>query len=530
MVIPAKPTFFWAPARIQPYLLTSIFLDKKFDDMSATISTPGNLSNGKSGNSTPFTVSLSQKYTYEVLDRSAGMDHFSTAGMPPNLPSTFLESTTISGSKPSLWASSAAFLDQDPQNRNRGEQNVWDRLRRGWSEVLERRRGDLVRKNVAQEQIVSVLSWSVSEIILDVSGDGVDQIVQSTQFGSLSGSSEICLQCASSGVRLGHHVGVVCPDVHEHQVELRIDFLPVLRAVDHSALDQLLLQVESAQCGLNNVGSIETVHAVCSDNVALFLGDHKLLGNSDHVEIFLRESDPFQMVDQQLDPVPLHVLALVVEVKVGVLDVWVVQRGDGVFVRQFHRLLVPLLVDQVDQVVCTVFFDHPAEMVSGWNVVCLAQQQNRFIFKVVHLSPEHRHRASGLKIRVNLVTLAGVDGQELLGLVEVGHVTVCVDSTTEISRSCSEARPSADQTERDRFHVDRGAHKLGVSVDDRQHELARAGVRGGQLDQILRNKSYENTSDAEFKCDLSSSRYFTSSSSTWNLVADNGRTLNEVTL
>lgn len=192
------------------------------------------------------------------------------------------------------------------------------------------------------------------------------------------------------------------------------------------------LQYPTTQHGLHHVGSVQTVHTVGSDDLVL----HAVDGIGVEIvseEVVVIEAQLGQVLKQELDSVPAHLAALMVKVKVDVLDFLGKrsrQRLNSLLVCILHRLLVAALVDQVDQVVVAVELDLLFKVLGGGVLGRPGRDgQVGLVLQVVNLGPVHGHRASGLEERKELV----VGGQEdLLGFVEVSHVSVLVDTTTEV--------------------------------------------------------------------------------------------------
>lgn len=55
------------------------------------------------------------------------------------------------------------------------------------------------------------LSEAITKVVLVVSGEGIDPVLQKPQSGPLAGPSEVGLQGSRAGVLSGDHVCVVCP-------------------------------------------------------------------------------------------------------------------------------------------------------------------------------------------------------------------------------------------------------------------------------------------------------------------------------
>lgn len=69
----------------------------------------------------------------------------------------------------------------------------------------------------------------------------------------------------------------------------------------------------------------------------------------------------------------------------------------------------------------------------------------RLVAQGVDLGPEYRYTTADLnKAELNTVVI-GTDEQDLLGLVEVGDVSVFVDPAPEVARSRPVTRPPTDE-------------------------------------------------------------------------------------
>lgn len=151
------------------------------------------------------------------------------------------------------------------------------------------------------------LSGPIEKVVLDVSRDGIDSILDHPLLCAYSGSRKVCLERSSAAVRLGHRVGVIRPNYRaggnqwsgsdrnagtertmtENMHKLWMIFQPLLDAQD-TRLDELSLQRILGQSRLSDVGSIETIHAVGTDDACLsvvWLGGDRRVRVDDDVKV-----------------------------------------------------------------------------------------------------------------------------------------------------------------------------------------------------------------------------------------------------
>ena len=353
-----------------------------------------------------------------------------------------------------------------------------------WRSAVHERVGDgvLVWAVHAQKQVVRVLPLAVAVVVQVVAGDGVDQVLEGADLGALASSGVVRFQGAGARVGARHGVGVVGPEALEEQVELRVKALPRRRGVFRQVARtlQLVLQDPPAQHGLHHVGSVQAVHTVGAHHLLLGVFD----SSRGHVVVEVvvaGEAKLDQVLDEKLDAVPAHLAALVVEIKVDVVHVqrkqqW--KRLDGLLIGVLDGFFVAALVDQVDQVVFAVQQNLLVEML-GRGLLRRARRHHKvgLVAQVVDLGPVHGHRATCLQKGEDLLVCGRED---LLGLVEVGHVAVLVDSTAEVSCSSPRTRAACDQRKLQRLVALEIRHvQLEVAVNDRRHEAV--GARSNQL-------------------------------------------------
>lgn len=208
-----------------------------------------------------------------------------------------------------------------------------------------------------------------------------------------------------------------------------------------------------------------------------------------------------QPINEDPDAVKPQSAALLVEVKVRVPHVRVPERVEGALVRLLDGALVPTAVDQVDEVLRAVERDLLREVareglcLRGGAGVCGGSQSGEcacekrrrervahrrrevedlevgLVPQVVDLGPVNRDAPPRLhKREPHLAPDASpsslppprsrshrgvVQEDELLGLVEVGHVAVLVDAAGEVARPGAEAVAARDEAKGERAAVER---------------------------------------------------------------------------
>lgn len=108
---------------------------------------------------------------------------------------------------------------------------------------------------------------------------------------------------------------------------------------------QLLRQYPASKGTLDNVGTIQAVHAVRAHDTRLGLARLALV----IVVVTLLHELLLELINQKLDAIPTHALAFTVEVEMGIVETRVVELLDGAGVRLAHGELVTLFVDQVHE-------------------------------------------------------------------------------------------------------------------------------------------------------------------------------------
>lgn len=158
--------------------------------------------------------------------------------------------------------------------------------------------------------------------------------------------------------------------------------LKLLVGTKDANVAELTVQHPPRNDGLDNIGSVQAVHAIGANNRGLFqenlfnaiLAKNSLEGSIrpeiEHIEsvrthcqtmtivmhkkqikmkdVPLSMEFRLEVVQNQSNAVPSHLAALVMEVKVKIFDIFVIQRADVLGKGIGHGLLVTLVVNQVD--------------------------------------------------------------------------------------------------------------------------------------------------------------------------------------
>ncbi|KAI3479479.1 hypothetical protein L1887_58497 [Cichorium endivia] len=295
-------------------------------------------------------------------------------------------------------------------------------------------RQTLGRLPCAREEVVGILTCAVKVVVLDVARDRVDAVLQCPLLGPLTRARKVGLERARARIGLADHIRMVRPHVAVDMHKLGVLLHLIARSKD---ADRRKLLVEHPPCQrtLDDIGAVQTVHAVGAHHGALLAHHLAALGGK---VVGALEPLGLQPLDEVHDALKLHALALVVEVVVGVVHVRVGELLDGTLVRLLDRLLVALLVDEVDEVVVAVALDLVVKVAarSFRRLGLLHDLQIGLVAQIVHLGPEDGHGAARLHVALadRAVGLdhgraaLGVGDDKLLGLVEVGHVAVQVDA------------------------------------------------------------------------------------------------------
>lgn len=198
---------------------------------------------------------------------------------------------------------------------------------------------------VAQEQVNGVLSESVVEIVFVVASQRVHAVLEQSLLGPLAGSRKIGLQSASARVLDGNQVSVVRPHVLEELDHSAADVIQRLSAVEDSQLREKVLKRALGKHALHHVRAIQTVDAVGSEHSVLGR-DQGARAEMENSELVLLVSQP---VDENVEPIPSHLLALGVEVERLVALVGTSRPAHDLSERLLHLVFCAAVVDQVDQ-------------------------------------------------------------------------------------------------------------------------------------------------------------------------------------
>lgn len=156
--------------------------------------------------------------------------------------------------------------------------------------------------------------------------------------------------------------------------------------------------------------------------------------------------------------------------------------ADHCFVSALDSLLSALLVDQVDEIVVSVKADLFIEMLSGGSDGCVDTSDLKLwgITEVVDFGPVDWNTASSLDMRKNLgsclfeagcgarITVA--DDDSLLGFVEVGSMSMFVNSASKVSCSGTVSGFASDEDVFECGVFDLGLNNLDESEDDGEDE------------------------------------------------------------
>ncbi len=115
---------------------------------------------------------------------------------------------------------------------------------------------------------------SITKVVNVVSCDRVLCVVKCAHIGALASTREICFQGWCSGVENRYSVGIVCPDVSEVLLQLFVRELlerSTLRLRNLIKLKKLLVRNSTRKNALNNICSVEAVHAVGPEHTPLCL-------------------------------------------------------------------------------------------------------------------------------------------------------------------------------------------------------------------------------------------------------------------
>lgn len=210
----------------------------------------------------------------------------------------------------------------------------------------------------------------------------------------------------------------------------------ILRGSEDAGVAHLLGEGVAGEHALDDVGAVETVHAVCANDALLAGADAGGCGaGADGVEVGLGGEGGGEGVEEEGGAVPAHVAAFVVEVEVGVMDAvhgglvggWgysvealrglfggggggggvADEGGDKGFIGGFDGCFATALVDEVDEVDVAVEGDLFGEVGAGSRErgFHAADLEGRDWFEVREFGPVDGDAATGLDIRENLDTV-----------------------------------------------------------------------------------------------------------------------------
>lgn len=149
-----------------------------------------------------------------------------------------------------------------------------------------------------QEEVKAVLSRAVGEIVLEIARHAAIEVLQRTRLGPVAGTSEISLERASTGVCLRNNIGIVGPLVAEEDFEGGV-ILGAFAWAQHAQIDEHTRQGPAAKHGLYNIGAVEAIHAVGSDNSSLSVADIDTAGRHvNAVEVSASDQTVLQMVEE----------------------------------------------------------------------------------------------------------------------------------------------------------------------------------------------------------------------------------------
>ena len=175
---------------------------------------------------------------------------------------------------------------------------------------------------------------AVTEVVDVVSNDRVLSIVKSTLVGTLARTSEISLKSRCASVQDAKSISIISPCISEGLLQLfRLELLEwlALRLAAGTELVELLVSDLPREDTLDDVSSVEAVHAVCPHDTSLSAQDpascriNVLSLVKGHIHLSHEVTILLQLVinrgNQLREVLPFHLLALAVEVEPGVADV-----------------------------------------------------------------------------------------------------------------------------------------------------------------------------------------------------------------
>lgn len=282
---------------------------------------------------------------------------------------------------------------------------------------------------IAQEQIDRVLPESVVEVVLIVPRERVGPVPQKSLLRPLARPREISFKRAGARVLDGNQVGVVRPNVLEQLDHPAADSLQRLPAVQNSQLRQRQLQRALRQHALNDVGAVQAVDAIRPEHAVLRRRERSR-SEMEHAEFVLLVRQP---VDENVEPVPAHLLALRVEVESLVALVGTPSAAHHLRHRLLQLIFRAAMVDQIHQHHLAVVHHQAVhvDLIRRQMVARDVDPRPRLQLQVRRLIPEDRNASADLHERHLLPVVL----DDLLGLDEVRDVAVVVDSAAEESRA-----------------------------------------------------------------------------------------------
>lgn len=184
---------------------------------------------------------------------------------------------------------------------------------------------------------------------------------------------------------------------------------------------------------LQNIGPIQTVHAVGANHGSL---QRKLPSLVVNVGVPLFIEVVLQLIQENRNAVPLHVPALVVEVKPIVDDLEIVQALEQSRVNVAQTHLAALFVYQVDRNLFSIDVNLLLKVLSDHSlgVGVVFNDHFRGVLEVDDLLPKHGDAASGLNVAEHVASHGvSVQDNNLLRFHVVGDPSFVVDTTGEIA-------------------------------------------------------------------------------------------------
>lgn len=133
--------------------------------------------------------------------------------------------------------------------------------------------GRFTGKIHAQEEIKGVLPGAVEEVVLDISGDGNLAVAEGAALGANAQARHVRLHRARARVAVADDIGVVCPQVSEHELKGRVLVFERCAALHEAEIDKHAVEGPPCQHALNDIGAVQTVHAVGANHRRLVVPD-----------------------------------------------------------------------------------------------------------------------------------------------------------------------------------------------------------------------------------------------------------------